>query len=256
MTDPTLETIPQIFWIGEQGFDFVDLAVEPPRADVGDLEPHAIRDALARKGLGVIVHTSPWMPFGNPSRAVQAAVLSDLMRCLDLARALRAPLLTTHYLGGPRYFSRDEMVAWYAEVLSALCRAAEGSGVCVAVENSPRNREEAPTLRDLLQQVPALRLVLDVAHANVNVPKNIADTILADHLLGGRISHVHVSDNNGGDDQHLPLGGVARGIDWPEAVGLLKKRHYDGTITLEIHSPDRDYLLASRDKFKAWWAAA
>ena len=59
---------------------------------------------------------------------------------------------------------------------------------------------------------------------------------------------MHFSDNNGAEDQHLPLG--AGNINWQFIVKTLKEYKYDKTVTLEIHTPDLSYMLFSRDKLK------
>jgi sugar phosphate isomerase/epimerase len=41
-------------------------------------------------------------------------------------------------------------------------------------------------------------------------------------------------------------------INWERLIKLLKG-YYDGTITLEIFSRDRDYALLSRDKLRKLW---
>jgi len=51
-------------------------------------------------------------------------------------------------------------------------------------------------------------------------------------------------------DLHLPLG--CGDVDWERAVKILKD-YYDGTITLEVFSRDRDYVLLSREKLKKLW---
>ncbi len=64
-----------------------------------------------------------------------------------------------------------------------------------------------------------------------------------------------MSDNRAGSaDLHLPLG--AGLIPWNKIVTELKKYQYDGTITLEVFSRDRRYLLASRDKLLELWNSA
>ncbi|MBI3360455.1 MAG: sugar phosphate isomerase/epimerase [Chloroflexi bacterium] len=256
MTNPREELIPQLVWLGEQGFDFADLAIEPPKADASDVAPAPVRQALDRYGLGVVVHTSPYLPYDNPSRKIQDAALAELLRALQLAADLRAPLLTVHYLGAPPFFSHDDTVLWYAGLLTALCNSAAGAGVAVALENSPENKDQLKILRDLFRRVPALRLLLDVGHAHIGIARNLTEEYLWDADLSPRLAHIHMSDNDGKGDLHAPLGGARNGVDWPKIVGSLRKRNYDGTITLEVFSPDRDYLLMSRDKLKAWWTAA
>jgi sugar phosphate isomerase/epimerase len=63
---------------------------------------------------------------------------------------------------------------------------------------------------------------------------------------------VHVSDNRGGEgDLHLPLG--AGNIDWRSAIRALKRAGYDGTVTLEVFSREREYLRASKRLWQDWW---
>ena len=83
-------------------------------------------------------------------------------------------------------------------------------------------------------------------------PVNTAHEILAAHAR--RVKHVHLHDNNGGaSDLHLPLGAGA--IDLEGTVAALKATGYDGTITLEVFSRDRHYLLYSRDVLRQVWNA-
>ncbi|MGI8706674.1 MAG: sugar phosphate isomerase/epimerase family protein, partial [Actinomycetota bacterium] len=73
--------------------------------------------------------------------------------------------------------------------------------------------------------------------------------------FGDRLAHVHLSDNRGGgDDLHLPLGAGA--IDWRSRLRELKATGYDGTITLEVFSREREHLRSSRRLLLEWWSAA
>jgi len=68
-----------------------------------------------------------------------------------------------------------------------------------------------------------------------------------------RLTHVHISDNKGGyGDLHIPLG--TGNLDWKKGVKLLKDFGYNGTITLEIFSNDRNYLILSKEKLKSFWS--
>jgi sugar phosphate isomerase/epimerase len=170
-----------------------------------------------------------------------------------LAEALGSPLVTMHYLGAPAIFSARETVDTYADLLTFLIQAAEHTGVRVAMENSPGNRNEASIFREIFQQVPEARLLLDVGHTHINTDS--AGDFLDDPIVGGRLAHVHVSDNNGVDDLHLPPGSVRNSIDWQETVRMIRNHPYDGRMTLEIFSPDTGYLLLSREKLIKWWKA-
>ena len=105
-------------------------------------------------------------------------------------------------------------------------------------------------LRALLDAHPTIGFHLDIAHAQVR--GNRTHEFLT--VFGERLAHVHLSDNSGRADDHLPLG--AGRLDWKRLIRALKRTGYDGTITLEVFSDDRDYLLASHRKLRAAWDQA
>src|SRR5207302_9639217 len=67
-----------------------------------------------------------------------------------------------------------------------------------------------------------------------------------------RLHHVRLHDNKGGSaDLHLPLG--AGTLDTAQHVRSLQAIRYDGTITLEVFTPDRRHLTYSRDVLRQLW---
>ena len=57
-------------------------------------------------------------------------------------------------------------------------------------------------------------------------------------------------DNDGLRDLHLPLG--VGNIDWHKLIAYLKKI-YNGTITLEIFSREKEYILHSKRILERIW---
>jgi sugar phosphate isomerase/epimerase len=101
---------------------------------------------------------------------------------------------------------------------------------------------------DLLGRYPNLTLALDTGHANMGEGGS-AKILEFIGQLGDRIGHVHVSDNMGLKDDHLPIGGGT--IDFPEVVNAIKQTGYDDTVTLEVFVEDRRQLQVSRRVFAA-----
>jgi sugar phosphate isomerase/epimerase len=99
---------------------------------------------------------------------------------------------------------------------------------------------------EILQRFPDLKLTLDTGHANIGNPggRRILEFI---EKFGQRIGRLHVSDNFGERDDHIPLGDGK--IDFVKIVKALKQCEYDDTATLEIFSEDRQALKRSRDIF-------
>ena len=148
---------------------------------------------------------------------------------------------------GPHHaFGIEQNIRTFQELLPDARRL----GVGIMIENLPGDYNSAQQLGELLDPLPELGLHLDIGHANLNVPHNTTGEIL--NAYGTRLRHVHLHDNKGGyADLHLPLG--AGTVDFPTAIRTLKKCGYDGTITLEVFTPDRHYLAYSRDLLRRLW---
>lgn len=68
----------------------------------------------------------------------------------------------------------------------------------------------------------------------------------------GREDKNHLHDNKGGSaDLHLPLGAGTIELDY--YVQRLQAAGYDGTITLEVFTPDKHHLSYSRDVLRRVW---
>ncbi len=138
------------------------------------------------------------------------------------------------------------------QAIARLAEDAEERGVTLMVENLGRfGRLE--DLAPIFAAAPSARLHLDVGHANL--ARDRGEPNRAPQLLdafGDRLAHVHVHDNSGYRDEHLPLG--AGSVDWPDAVRRVRATGYDGTVTLEVFSREREHLRSSRRLWLEWWA--
>jgi len=98
--------------------------------------------------------------------------------------------------------------------------------------------------------MPEGGLHLDKGHANQQVAKRTAVKLLA--ADGQHLRHVHLHDKKGDHaDLHLPLGTGT--VDLRHSVEAVQSCGYDGTITLEVFTPDVRHLLYSRDLLRATW---
>ena len=70
-----------------------------------------------------------------------------------------------------------------------------------------------------------MKFTLDMGHSRLS--QGTAEAI---QLLGDAIGHIHLSDNFGEKDDHLPLGDG--NYDYADYVGFLK--NFEHVITLEI----------------------
>jgi sugar phosphate isomerase/epimerase len=256
MNHPTRNPLEEIEAIGKNGFDFVDFTLEPPAADPSQIDPNAIRVALDHHGLGVVAHTAWFIPIGSPFGSIREASLVEFRRALRTAHQIGATVLNVHYSKSPGFFSKEQVAGWHVEVLSRLCQEAAEVGVTIVLEHIPfGGSEQLENIAAIMEQVPRLCFHLDSGHAKLERGYDRWDDYL--DKLGHKLLHVHLSENDGRADQHLPLGAAPRSTtDWPQHIKKLKATGYDGTITLEVFAPQKEYLLLNRDLLRRWWDEA
>jgi sugar phosphate isomerase/epimerase len=251
MNFPGRSVLKEIHRIHEDGFDFIDLTIEPPvawkanGAEVGKLT----RDL----GLSAVGHTAYYLPIASPWPEMRRLARDLFRHCFDTFAEAGVELVNVHPDQRVPLHTKEQVRARNAEAIGALAQDAAQRGIRLMVENLDRMFATVEDLSPILERTPELGFHLDIGHANLR--RGLGEPNRTPVLLeafGDRLSHVHVSDNRGGgDDLHLPLGAGA--IDWKEAIRNLKRAGWDGTVTLEVFSRERDYLRASRRAWLEWW---
>lgn len=250
MNHPGKDVLHEIDWIAAMGLDFIDLTLEPPLAASWKIDRAAIRDALQRHRLGVVGHTAFYLPLASGIEEIRQASLQELRRCVDAFAEIGASWMNVHPDRHAPMHDRRFFVERNIATLQELLPYATERGVGVMIENLPGDFNTAKELGELLDPLPKLGLHLDIGHANLMVVRSTVEELMA--AYGTRLRHVHLHDNKGGSaDLHLPLGTGT--VDVRGAVGLLKRFGYDGTITLEVFTPDPHHLAYSRDLLQRIW---
>jgi sugar phosphate isomerase/epimerase len=254
MNNPMQSLPKQIQWIGENRFDFVDLTLEPPGAYAADVNVDVVRELLDKYRLEVVGHTAYYLPIASPFPSFCELALEELRKCFLVFQMLDVRKVNLHAdesIAG--IFSKDRAIVRNIRAIKRAAEEASRYGLKLMLENTPRFFNSVEELQMLFDAVEDLGFHLDVAHANLNTEKNKTPEFLAN--FHDRLEHIHLSDNRGGTaDLHLPLG--AGLIPWNRIIAAIKEFEYDGTITLEVFSRDRRYLLASREKLLELWTEA
>ncbi len=252
MNDPQRNVFEEIRWFAVNGFDFIDLTIEAPATPTESTPWQDVARTVQESGLGVICHTAPYLPIENPSPLVRQAALDELRRSVDVAKLVGASLCTMHFMGWPHYLTDQEGYEFYRQMLEILVRHAEDRGVSVAMENGLNNKHQHKYFREIFQRVPGLKLLYDIGHGNLATAKSMLREYL--FSLNDRLAHIHLSDNNGVEDLHLPLGApIYGGLNLAQNMQTLHSFGYDGTITLEVFG-DRRLLLYSVERLREAWA--
>ena len=251
MNHPARDPLQQIEWIASLGFGFIDLTLEPPRAASWLVDPVLLRRTLEQHGLAVVGHTAFYLPLASGIEEIRRAAVAELRRCVDVFAAVGARYMNLHPDRHAPMHDRPFFIERNLESLREIVPYAESRGVGLMLENLPGDFNSAAQLGELLGPVPELGLHLDIGHANLMVVESTMEELLA--AFGSRLRHVHLHDNKGGSaDLHLPLG--TGSVDVRRSVRLLQRHGYDGTITLEVFTPDSHHLAYSRDLLQRMWA--
>jgi len=190
-----------------------------PAFEVWADHPHAHPDETSgdarrqlRRDLASFTRVSVHGPLGNASLAsINPGIWRESVRqylgAVELAHDIGGTVLVVHPgdLRDQRFFA--EFTRLSEEALGRLARRAEELGIVLAVENcGPYHAgvdRSAADLASLIKHADSSRLkaCLDIGHAAVN--NNAVELV---RLLGKDIVHLHVHDNHGQRDEHLPIG--------------------------------------------------
>jgi sugar phosphate isomerase/epimerase len=250
MNHPERQIVDEIDWMADLEMEFIDLTLEPPGAASWSVDTRDVRAALERHGMGVVGHTAWYLPMASAIPDIRKATVEELKRCLNKFAEIGAKWMNIHPDRHTPWHSREFFIKRNLETLGEVQDYGKKCGIGLMVENLPGDYNSASQLGELLSKMPELGLHLDIGHANLQVPYNTTSEIL--EAWGHRLRHVHIHDNKGGHaDLHLPLGTGT--VDVLASLEALQKCGYDGTITLEVFTPDKHYLTYSRDVVRRIW---
>lgn len=168
-----------------------------------------------------------------PSKPMLNTAIKRLKQSIAYANALDAKLWVFHPGNANRHQPILPGADWKqnSQSIEELYETAEEYGVNIALENLParyyffmsKPEEFARFYRET--DLP-IGIVMDLGHANLEGQIEPFFNLLADKII-----HIHASDNNGLDDQHL---GIGQGkIDYNWFTQTLKKMGYDKSVIIE-----------------------
>ena len=240
------------------GFDafewFSDKKPNGPGWDGADLSPGLradIRRSAEAKGMRLSVHAHC---AANPLRPDS---IPTLMRDLELAEALGAVLVNLH-------LHTEAGVIAYARAAVPLLQRAAAGGLQVSIENTPQTTPQhfnelfaAWAAMDLPASV-RVGMCFDLGHANL-CPATRNDYLGYLDQLTPRVPiiHLHVHENRGDIDAHLPLFTGPAATDARGIVGFLerlRRRAYTGSFILEQWPQPPGLLNAARNRLRQLWS--
>jgi sugar phosphate isomerase/epimerase len=257
MNFPVKPVLEELESLAALGFDFLELAMDPPAAHYTAVrnQKAELLAALERHNMQLVCHLPTFVSLADLTDSIRQASLAEMLKALETAASLAVEKVVAHpaAISGMGVFVPELARQHAYESLAVITSKATELGVSLCLENMfPRSRfgVDVVEFRDIFNRFPTLQLTLDTGHANIGSPrgKRIVKFIEA---FADRIGHIHVSDNFGKEDNHLPIG--SGNIQFPKILTALKKTGYNGTVTFEVFAPDREYLRLSRQKFDQIW---
>jgi sugar phosphate isomerase/epimerase len=243
---PRRDLLEEVSWIGEHDFDFLDLFLEADRALPERIDHVALEKLLREYRLPVVAHTAWYLPLGSPMEELRQKAVEIVQSYFPLLEKLDCPSLTVHANWPSDLFTGEEGIAFQAESLLRLTNTARDFGIRILYEPLEGLKDTLKNLSRILKEVQDLLIHIDIGHAYIRGIQPAAYF----KAFPGRIAHIHLHDNNGLADLHLPLG--AGKINWKNTIHQIRNV-YDGTVTLEVFSRDRDYVLLSKKKLRELW---
>lgn len=162
----------------------------------------------------------------------------QIRRSIEGAGMLGVPWIVLHPSQRPDWEeagSLDKMIEENAAYFRELAVYARQFGVGLALENMNHAKNGLTTASQLCRLIDAVGMpnvgaCWDTGHAHL-VGQDQAASL---RELGGRLHALHVADNNGAFDEHMPP--FFGGIDWPPILAALRDIDYDGDFTFEAHN--------------------
>lgn len=259
MNFPVTPLLDEIDTFARLGFDYLELAMDPPMAHYSTLSSSqtAIVRALKDSGLGLVCHLPTFLTTADLTESLRRASITEMRRSLSVAADLGAKKVVLHpsMVFGMGPFVMDTVKSHAHEFLSIMDAVSRNLGMTICLENMmPRNLlgVEPEYFEEIFKTFPSLKLTLDTGHANIADPGgNRLKELLG--RFANRIGHLHFSDNSGRGDEHLPVGKGT--VNFVDVVQAIKATGYDDTLTLEIFDINRQVLVDSRERIKGLFSS-
>jgi sugar phosphate isomerase/epimerase len=191
-------------------------------------------DRLADAGLSVTFH-APFLDLrpGASDPKIREVTLDRLRRVFELTPLFRPRAIVCHPSFDENYYISGEKqwLAYSLDTWSHLLDYLQGTETFIAMENVyERGPQQVLPLLDALD--PRLvRFCFDTGHANAFGSAPFGEWL---EMLGDRLGEIHIHDNNGSIDQHLPVG--EGNFPFQDLLALVRERELRPIFTIESHS--------------------
>jgi sugar phosphate isomerase/epimerase len=242
----------------ELGADYIEVIYDMPHFPPG-FDPKSLgglKQLIDSHGLGVSIHGSFWdLNAVSHYPSLRQLIVSQTKDAIEACQVLEGDVVSVH--PGFCHFKEveallEEAKRFYREFIAKCQPYAQERGVVLAVENTSTRAScpyTADELEELMKDFEGLRLTLDVAHAYLaarrqDKPTPEDEVIRMIQRFKDRLSAIHLHDNRGRWDEHLPPGEGE--IDFKPIVKALKEVDYRGPLIVELWDPENPREAGSK----------
>lgn len=179
------------------------------------------------------VHPPAWdINLTSQIKELREAALDLHIKALDFSHKIAATQMVVHpgFLGS-KAFDKGEAGQRAREITNELAKMAKPLGLTLAFENVGYNGQSIYTFEEYIHALDGVdenvRYLIDIGHANIN-GWDIGKLI---RVLAPRICGLHIHDNNGKEDQHLPM--YEGTVKWDEVFEAMKLVPKEAEFILE-----------------------
>lgn len=251
LTNPAKDILEEIRIIQDLGFDYVEIGIEFPGGspELVMAQKNKILALTKKFHHPPLAHTAWWLDFASLHPKIRKNWIDEAKLSIDAAKSLNIEKINFHFYSlGLEYKNyHEELLKNMIKSLRDIVSYADSKKITVFLENTPNKRyvigiEE---YKFVIDNVPKLKSHLDVGHAFVeNGMKSVKEYIFT---FKDNLEHIHMHDNHGEGDEHLPLGKGK--INFDQIAKWLKQINYNKTITFEVFTSKED-AKESMLKFK------
>ncbi|HEX8881283.1 MAG TPA: sugar phosphate isomerase/epimerase family protein [Candidatus Acidoferrum sp.] len=239
------------------------------RAMAGALEAHHLQlvslHAPNRRDLSAMRESGTPLSICEIERVRRIEAMDELKRVIDVADDLPYARLVLH-MGGSRETADPRKRDAAFSSLEHLVLHARHAGVTICVENTQSEMGNPDYLRAFVDEtrLTGLRFNFDIGHAHLAEFPEEERLEKSFSPLKELVSSVHLHDNHGEKDEHLPP--YDGSIHWPDAIELLKSAAQNGGLPMILELKQKsghdaptvgEQLAAARkslDRFESAWA--
>jgi len=244
---PVEEAIERVAELGADCIEIVfDVPHFPPEFDMRKLR--SLRRLINSHGLGVSVHGSVWdINAASYYGPIRSLTMKQMKRSIDACGILGGDIVVIHPGRCPMP-EMDKLLSmakkWFIDFTSECLNHAKKRDIKLTLENFSLSANypysHPKEMVALARKLDGLGITFDIGHAylgkrmtKVSAPEQkIASEI---KLMREYLAHVHIHDNHGEKDEHLPPG--EGNINFKPIMRALKEINYDGWLILELWRP-------------------